>query len=57
MFAVVLFSVGILLILSKYICSSAHSRRAMSVAVKQVVCGVKAWQFSFLEIEGACLSS
>ena len=56
-FAVVLFSVGILLILSKYVCSSAHSRRAMSVAVKQVAYGVKALQFSFLEREGARLSS
>lgn len=56
-FAVVLFSVGILLILSKYICSSVHSLRAVSVAVKQVAYGVKGWQFSFLEREGTHLSS
>lgn len=35
-FAVVLFSVGILLILSEYVCSSVHSLRTMSVAVKHV---------------------
>ena len=56
-FAVVLFSVGILLILSKCVCSSVHSLRAMSVAVKQVAYSLKAWQFSFLEREGAHLSS
>ena len=38
-FAVVLFSVGILLILSEYVCSSVHSLRTMSVAVKQVAYG------------------
>lgn len=55
-FAVVLFSVGILLILSKFLCSFVQKSNVCTI--EQVENSVKrAWPFPFLEEEGACLFS
>lgn len=54
-FAVVLFSLGILLILSESFWFLAHSVRAVSAAAKRVEKGVRAWLCSLPERAGASL--